>query len=58
MDEATVLTAARVKATCSLSVADAIVAACALLADAVLMHKDPEFEALAGLITMEPLPYK
>lgn len=49
--------AASVKATHPLSVADAWIAATALELDATLVHKDPEFERLAGL-TEERLPYK
>ncbi len=56
MDEATVLTAARLKAGHRISFADALIAAFALRAGAVLMHKDPEFESLAGLLPMEALP--
>ena len=37
---------------------DAVVAAFAIRNNAVLIHKDPEFEVLAGLLPMEPLPYK
>lgn len=40
-----------------LSTADAIIAVQALAADAVLVHKDPEFEAVLGL-RQRPLPYK
>lgn len=58
MDESTLLTAARLKAAHRLSLADAIIAAFALRGDAVLMHKNPEFDALAGLVPMEALPYK
>ena len=58
MDEATLLTAARLKALHRVSLADAIIAAFAIRNDAILMHKDPEFEALSGLLTMEALPYK
>ncbi|GAB4262312.1 MAG: hypothetical protein Kow00122_18790 [Thermoleophilia bacterium] len=58
MNEPTMLTAARLKAEHRLSLADAIIAAFALRRDAVLMHKDPEFEALTGLVLMEALPYK
>lgn len=58
MDEATMLTAARIKAQHRVSLADALIAALALRAGAVLVHKDPEFESLAGLLVMEPLPYK
>ena len=58
MDESTLLVAAQLKAAHRLSLADAIIAAFAVLSDAVLMHKDPEFDALAGVISMEALPYK
>ncbi|MBU2601951.1 MAG: PIN domain-containing protein [Actinobacteria bacterium] len=58
MDESTLLTAARLKAEHRISLADAIIAAFALRRDAILMHKDPEFEALTGLVLMEALPYK
>ena len=58
MDEATLLTAARLKAEHRVSLADAIIAAFAMRRDAVLMHKDPEFDALTGLLPMEALPYK
>lgn len=58
MDEATMLTAARIKAQHCVSLADALIAAFAVRAGAVLVHKDPEFESLAGLLVMEPLPYK
>ena len=49
--------AAEVKAVTSLSVADAWIAALALLHDARLVHKDPEFEGVPGL-QMLTLPYK
>lgn len=58
MDESTLLTAARLKAEHRVSLADAIVAAFAIRKDAVLMHKDPEFDALIGMLPMEALPYK
>ncbi|HUU33945.1 MAG TPA: PIN domain-containing protein [Vicinamibacterales bacterium] len=58
MDEATLLTAARLKAGHRVSLADAIIAAFAIRRGAVLMHKDPEFDGLAGLVQMEALPYK
>jgi predicted nucleic acid-binding protein len=58
MDEATLLTAARIKAQHRVSLADALIAAFAVRAGAVLLHKDPEFESLAGSLTMERLPYK
>lgn len=56
MDEATMLTAARIKAHHRVSLADALIAAFAVRAGAVLLHKDPEFESLAGEVLMERLP--
>lgn len=58
MNEQLLLIAARLKAEHHVSLADAIVAAYAIQHKAVLIHKDPEFEALAGLLPMEALPYK
>ena len=58
MDESTLLTAAKLKANHRISLADAIIAAFAIRRGAVLMHKDPEFAALAGLLPMEALPFK
>jgi predicted nucleic acid-binding protein len=49
-------TAAYVKSTFRLSLADAWVAALALLEDAELVHKDPEFDEVAGLKHLR-LPY-
>ena len=49
--------AAMVKATHPLSLADAWIAAAALELNATLVHKDPEFEKLPGLLE-ERLPYK
>lgn len=48
--------AAAIKATHPLSLADAWIAACAQLSSAVLVHKDPEFESLS--VKQETLPYK
>ena len=48
--------AARVKASTSLSVADAWIGALALLHGAILVHKDPEYDAVDGLLA-ERLPY-
>jgi predicted nucleic acid-binding protein len=48
--------AARIKATHSLSLADAWIAASAWLNDAVLVHKDPEFSALE--VKQLSLPFK
>jgi predicted nucleic acid-binding protein len=58
MDEPTLLTAARIKASHHLSLADAVIAAFAMQMNAALLHTDPEYEALAGQIHSEALPYK
>lgn len=58
MDESTLLTAGWLKAAHRVSLADAIIAAFAIRRAAVLMHKDPEFDSLTGLLRMEGLPYK
>ncbi len=52
------LAAARIKAVHRLSLADSMVAATALREGATLLHKDPEFEALAKNMPLEALPYK
>ena len=57
-DEPIMLTAARLKATFQLSLADAIMAAFAIRLDATLVHKDPEYNALVGQVKLESLPYK
>jgi predicted nucleic acid-binding protein len=48
--------AAEIKALHTLSVADAWIGGCAVLQDAVLVHKDPEFEKLR--CSQIQLPYK
>ena len=58
MDEPLLLAAARLKARYPISLADALIAAHAREWDAVLVHKDPEYEALAGEIALEALPMK
>ena len=55
-DESLCLAAGEIKATHSVSLADAFVAATAQLASAVLIHKDPEFEPLKGTISLQALP--
>lgn len=55
-DQALLETAAEIKAKHQLSLADAWIGACAILKDATLVHKDPEFEAL-GCSHLR-LPYK
>lgn len=58
IDEPTLLSASRFRAHHRLSLADAIIAALAWQYGAVLVHKDPEFEALAETVQQETLPYK
>jgi predicted nucleic acid-binding protein len=58
VDEPTLLTAARIKASYHLSLADAVIAAVAMQMNATLLHKDPEFEVLTGQLCPEALPYK
>lgn len=41
-----------------LSLADTIIAACAMREAAILVHKDSQFEALTGQLLLEALPYK
>lgn len=57
-DEAMAIAAGKLKARHSISFADAFVAASAQQLGAALVHKDPEYESLAGLVTLAPLPYK
>ncbi len=58
VDEPVLLAAAHLKAHNRMSLADAIIGAFAERHGAVLVHKDPEFEALAGQVRLEALPYK
>ena len=57
-DDALCSEAAKLKAAHKVSFADAFVAATAQRLDAVLVHKDPEFDALQGVIKLHPLPLK
>jgi len=57
-DEALLLNAARIKSTHSLSLADSVIAAITTQHNAILLHKDPEYEQLQGVVDMEILPYK
>ena len=52
------LIAGRLKASYRISFADAWVAATAMFYDAVLVHKDPEFEQLEDKVKVLKLPYK
>jgi predicted nucleic acid-binding protein len=57
-DEPALLLASRYKARHRMSLADALIAGIARRLNAVLVHKDPEMEALDGAVDLEPLPYK
>ena len=57
-DEKTLLQAAKLKASYRLSVTDALIAAIAKLHHATLVHKDPEFEAIASQVPLLSLPIK
>ncbi len=57
-DENILLKAAELKATKSLSVADSWIIASAISHQAILVHKDPEFEQVKDLIQLWALPYK
>jgi len=52
------LQAGSIKASSRLSLADAFIAATAAQVEGVLVHKDPEFEKIGNLVTLEKLPYK
>ena len=58
LDEPTLLTAGRLKARYRISLADAIISACAITHDAILVHKDQEYEALQHEVKQYILPYK
>lgn len=58
LDEDLVLPAARFKGRWKMSVADAWIAATALVRNLTLVHKDPEFERLKESLSLLSLPYK
>lgn len=58
IDDTLIATAAELKAQHKISVADSWIAATAITRNAMLVHKDPEFETLSGQVAMKPLPYK
>jgi len=58
LGESGLLTAGRLKARYRMSFADTIVAAYAILEDAILVHKDPEYNILIDRVQLEALPYK
>ena len=57
-NEKILLQAGRLKASYSLAVADAMIAAVAIQHQACLVHKDPEFLALEGELTLHTRPLK
>ena len=57
-DDALCSEAAKLKAAHKVSFADAFVAATAKRLDAVLVHKDPEFNAVSGVLKQRMLPPK
>ena len=57
-DKALCSEAAKLKTAHQVSFADSFVAATALRLGAVLVHKDPEFDALKGVMKLHPLPPK
>jgi predicted nucleic acid-binding protein len=57
-DEALCLLAGEIKASFTVSLADAFVAATAQQSAALLIHKDPDFEALGATVKLKALPYK
>ncbi len=57
-DDTLCAAAAKLKAAHKVSFADAFVAATAQRLDATLVHKDPEFDALKGVIKLQALPPK
>jgi len=50
--------AIEIKATNSLSVCDSWIIATAMVTGSVLVHKDPEFEQVKGIVKLKKLPYK
>lgn len=55
-NDAILFEAGRLKAQHRLSLADAWIAGTAIVIGATLVHKDPEFDALAGELAMQRLP--
>ncbi|MDL1872511.1 type II toxin-antitoxin system VapC family toxin [Deltaproteobacteria bacterium PRO3] len=52
------LIAGELKAKFSISVADSWIAASSVQIQAILVHKDPEFESLKDILELQALPYK
>lgn len=58
VNDSILLRAGAIKANYSLSVADAWIIASAMEVKATLVHKDPEFEQVQGIVSLMFLPYK
>ena len=58
VDDRLLLIASELKAQHNISVADSWIIATAMVCNAALVHKDPEFDALSDKVTMKRLPYK
>jgi predicted nucleic acid-binding protein len=58
VSDSLLLTASELKALHSISVADSWILATAIECNALLLHKDPEFDALSDRVAMKRLPYK
>ena len=58
VDDSLLLTASELKAQHNISVADSWIIATAIVFNAMLVHKDPEFDALSDRVAMKRLPYK
>jgi predicted nucleic acid-binding protein len=58
VDDALIRTASELKAQHKISVADSWIIATAITRNATLVHKDPEFDALADRVAMKTQPYK
>jgi len=58
VDDEILSLAAELKASHRISVADSWIIATAISRNAVLVHKDPEFEAVRSRVKLKTLPYK
>ncbi len=58
VDDVLLLKASELKAQHKISVADSWILATAIVLNATLVHKDPEYETLSDNVSLETLPYK
>ena len=58
ISEPYVIQTGRIKAQYQISLADAMIASCAIIENAILVHKDPEFLLLEKEIKLQTLPLK